>query len=203
MKKCLVLAPLFLTFFMPALAGEKRSPGEELIRHARSLLGTPYRLGGRLAQGAQGIDCQGVVFYAAERVGSCAWRSFDVFPSRSIPNQELGASVKGLAPVATSDLKVRDLRPGDVLHLLGPAKNPAEKSIGKLDGAPVWVWHMGIYSGQGRFIAGDHFAGEVVEEALIPYLKRHADEYVGIWVTRLSGTPHPRRCRHHRNMGAR
>ncbi len=79
--------------------------------------------------------------------------------------------------------------------MVGRDENPAEGAIGVLGGAPVWVWHTGIYSGEGRWIVGDHFAGKVVELPLLPYLRAHADSYQGVFVTRIAERPRPRRCR--------
>jgi hypothetical protein len=198
--------PDFGAFFLALLFAlapghrEKTAFGAQLVRHARELVGTPYQLGGRLRARAQGIDCQGVIFYAAERLMGCGWRSFDVFPSRSIQREELGKRVVGLDPVATEDLDVTRLKAGDVLHFVGPAENPAEGAIGTLGEDPIWVWHMGLYAGEGRFVVGDHFAGEVVETDLVTYLKAHEDEYVGLFVTRPTEKTRPNRCRSHPPM---
>ena len=123
-------------------------------------------------------------------------------PTRSIPAGELGARVAGLAPIATRDLDTKRLLRGDVLWLVGPAHNPAEPAIAELDGAPVWVWHTAIYAGDGRLLAGDHFAGRVVEEPLLPYLRAHDDVYTGLIVTRLDDAPmRPTKgCRKHAPM---
>lgn len=177
-----------------------RSTALLFVTAARELLGVPYDFGGRLRDAEDGIDCQGVLFYAAERVGACGWKSFSVFPTKSIPYGELGAPVEGMAPVASADLDVSKLQPGDVLQLVGSAENPAEPAIGTLKGRPVWVWHTGLYSGGGRWIVGDHFAGQVVEVDLTRYLADHADTYSGLMVTRMAGGPRPKRCRQHPPM---
>jgi cell wall-associated NlpC family hydrolase len=173
---------------------------ERFVSSARELLGVPYLLGGRMRRPGEGIDCQGVLFYAAERVGRCGWKSFSVLPSVSVPAGELGAAVEGLSPVASSALDVSRLLPGDVLLLVGFAPNPAEPAIGELQGRPVWVWHTGLYSGGGKWIVGDHFAGKVVEEDLQAYLAAHADMYSGLVVTRMTAGPRPGRCRTHPPM---
>jgi cell wall-associated NlpC family hydrolase len=175
------------------------SENERFVSAARELIGVEYDLGGRLQPG-RGVDCQGVLFYAAERTGPCGWKSYSVMPTRSVPRGELGAAVDGLAPVATSALDLRLLRTGDVLWFVGPANNPAEPAIAELDGVKVWVWHTAVYAGDGRFIVGDHFAGAVVEEELLPYLREHADEYAGLLVTRMTRGPTPARCRRHAPM---
>lgn len=174
-----------------------------MVTHARELLGVPYHFGGRLGAapvGREGIDCQGLLFYAAERIGGCGWRSFSVFPTRSVASGELGARVPGLAPVSTADLRLTDLQPGDVLLFVGPEENPAEPAIGELKHAPVWVWHTGLYAGAGNFLVGDHYAGEAVEIPLLPYLTAHADAYSGLFVTRMTDGPKPLRCRKHPPM---
>lgn len=131
--------------------GSSRTPWpERFVSAARELLGVPYSLGGRMRRTGDGIDCQGVLFYAAERVGRCGWKSFSVLPTVSVPAGELGAAVDGLAPVASFALDVSRLLPGDVLLLVGFSENPAEPSIGELQGRPVWVWHTDLYSEPGR-----------------------------------------------------
>ncbi len=168
-------------------------PGPKLVRSAREALGVPYRLGGRMRGPTDGLDCQGLVFYSVERLGPCAWRSFSVFPTESIRRGELGQPV--LEPTLTGEVDLAGLRPGDILWLVGFSENPKEPAIGTLGGRPVWVWHLALYSGDGKMIAGDHHAGEVAELQLLPYLVEHADEYAGLLVTRLDGPPAPRRCR--------
>ncbi|NTX17149.1 hypothetical protein HUA76_40885 [Myxococcus sp. CA056] len=179
---------------------ERARLAERFVLAAREVLGVPYVLGGRLREGGAGLDCQGVLFYAAERVGRCGWKSFSVLPTVSVPAEELGASVSGLSPVASSSLEVSRLLPGDVLWLVGFDANPAEGAVGELSGRPVWVWHTGLYSGNGKWIVGDHFAGEVVEVDLVTYLKEHADTYSGLVVTRMEQGPRPGRCRQHAPM---
>ena len=114
----------------------------------------------------EGIDCQGVLFIAAESVSECGWKSFDTRPTRSVANRELGAPVTGMAPVRSDALDISQLRPGDILLLVGPGENSREPAIAKLDEVAVWVWHTGIYTGDGNWIVGDHIAGEVVEDIL-------------------------------------
>lgn len=183
-----------------ALAQSRASPQERFVAAAREVLGVPYDFGGRLRDARDGIDCQGVLFYAAERVGPCGWKSFSVMPTQSVPAGELGVAVEGLAPVASAELDVSKLQPGDVLLLVGYGENPAEPSIGTLKGQPVWVWHTGLYSGGGQWIVGDHFAGEAVEVDLRQYLAAHAESYAGLVVTRMAEGPRPKRCRKHAPM---
>jgi len=169
-----------------------------MVEAARELLGQPYQFGGRLKRAGEGIDCQGLLFYAAERVGRCGWRSFSVMPTESIPRGELGRSVEGLSPVATADLDTARLQPGDVLWLLYAAENPAEPSIAELGEDEVWVWHTALYAGDGRFLHADPFGGKVIEEPLVPFLEGYG--YAGVWVTRMTAGPAPHRCRKHAKM---
>lgn len=166
---------------------------------AREVLGVPYLFGGRMRKPGEGLDCQGVLFYAAERVGRCGWKSFSVFPTKAIPSAELGAAVDGMTPVASAELDISKLLPGDVLWLVGYAANPAEPAIGKLGGLDVWVWHTGLYAGGGKWIVGDHYAGRVVETDLRAYLEEHPS-YAGVYVTRMTKAPAPVRCRRHAAM---
>lgn len=175
---------------------------ERLVSSARELVGVPYDLGGRL-QGTRGTDCQGLLFYAAERIARCGWRSFSVFPTRSIPSGELGAPVHGGGPVATAEIDLSRLEAGDVLWLVGSAVNPAEPAIGELPSGPVWVWHTALYTGGGWFVHADFFTGIVVEEPLLPYLQAHPDSFEGVLVTRMTDGPAPARCRRHAPMTRR
>jgi len=198
--QALPTGPIGKTLLEP-VTGEDAGPRTPpMVASARELLGVPYHFGGRLRPGREGIDCQGVLFYAAERVSNCGWRSFSVFPTRALASSELGDRVPGLDPIATSSVRLAKLRAGDVLLFVGPSKNPVEPAIGSLEGQPVWVWHTGLYSGDGHFIVGDHYAGEAVETPLLPYLKAHADAYSGLFVTRMTEGPRPRRCRKHPKM---
>jgi cell wall-associated NlpC family hydrolase len=198
----LILMLLLLDSQEGAWAQRPMAASMRYVAAARELLGVPYTFGGRMRRAGEGIDCQGVLFYAAERVGRCGWKSFSVMPTRSVAEEELGRTVEGLAPVASAKLDVTRLEPGDVLLLVGYGRNPAEPSIGLLEGQPVWVWHTGLYTGQGKWLVGDHFAGQVVEVDLAHYLAEHADSYAGVWVTRMTRGPGPQRCRTHAPMQA-
>jgi len=79
-----------------------------------------------------------------------------------------------------------------------PIENEAEPSIGSLNAEPVWVWHVGVYSGAGNWINANAFEGRVVEESLRDYLLDH--DVGGIFVTRMSRRPTPAHCRHNRRM---
>ncbi|MHB8875630.1 MAG: hypothetical protein ACYC8T_18245 [Myxococcaceae bacterium] len=178
------------------------SSATKMVAAAREVLGTPYQFGGRL-RGGEGLDCQGVLFLAAEAIGRCGWKSFSVYPTLMVKAQELGAPVEGLSPVRSDRLDLARLEPGDVLLLVHPTENPAEGPIATLDGAPVWVWHTGLYAGGGKWLVGDHFAGKVVETDLAKYLADHASSYTGVFVTRMKVAPAPARCRTGPAMGAR
>lgn len=172
---------------------------QKAVAAAKSLVGTTYQMGGRL-RGAEGIDCQGVVFYALERISSCGWKSFSVNPTESVRFKELGEGVPGLFPVATDELDASLLQPGDVVMLLAPVENPAEPSMVTLGGERLWVWHVGLAIGDGKWINADPFTGEVTEGDLLPYLREH--EYPAIAVTRMERGPKPHRCRQHALMGS-
>lgn len=165
------------------------------LEAGRALKGQPYQLGGRLKKG-QGVDCEGVVFAVAERLTGCGWRSFPVDPTVMLATRALGDRVKGLDPVASAELDLTRLQPGDVVLLVAPTRNPKEGPIGQLAGVDVWVWHTGVYSGDGRWLVGDHYAGEVVEVPLADYLREHADAYQGVFVLRPAGR-RPPTCRRH------
>jgi cell wall-associated NlpC family hydrolase len=171
---------------------------EIMVSAARDLLGVNYELGGRLRKAGEGIDCQGVLFYAAERIGRCGWKSYSVMPTQSVARRELGKRVEGLDPVATGALDIALLEPGDIIMLVGFEPNPKEPAIGKLGDRDVWVWHTGLYSGGGRFIEAD--IPVVVETDLAAYLAEYADFYTGLFVTRMDRGPKPKTCRRHEAM---
>jgi cell wall-associated NlpC family hydrolase len=191
---------LFLVFIAVIGAPDARHTNVAFVEHARKLLGVPYVLGGRMRRTAPGVDCQGVLFYAAQAVSSCGWRSFSVFPTVAVQSGELGRPVDGLAPVATDELDTASLQIGDLLFLVSPVQNPREEAIAQLRRRPVWVLHTGVYSGGGNWIVGDHYAGRVVETPFVPYLREHSDIYSGVYVLRMDRGPQPKSCRKHKPM---
>lgn len=162
-----------------------------MVARARQLVGTPYVLGGR--KPGQALDCQGVVFLAAEAVRRCSWKSYSVYPTVTVKRQELGAPVPGLSPVSTAALDVSKLKAGDFVMLLADVENPAEGPLAKLDEADQWVWHVGLFSGEGKWINADPFSGETQEGPLAEFLEEHG--YTGVFVTRMTAGPRPSRCR--------
>ncbi|MFT3706070.1 MAG: hypothetical protein QM817_00245 [Archangium sp.] len=166
------------------------------VEGARSQVGTFYELGGRRRAPGEGIDCLGVVFAGAERATGCGWKSFSYNPTELVAKKQLGTPVEGLNPVTSKSLELSKLQPGDVLMLVAADKNPKEGPIGKLDGVDVWVWHVGVYAGDGKWIVGDHFAMQAVETDLLAYLNEHADTYSGVFVVRPPGVK-PKPCRKH------
>jgi hypothetical protein len=188
---------MVLAYNQPAL-GLSVDRQQKIVQAARELLGTNYDFGGRLRDKNDGIDCQGLVFYAAERIGSCNWKSFSTMPTKTVKNQELGTPVDGLSPVAFKDLDLDKLQTGDVINMVAPIKNNAEPAIGKLEDQDVWVWHVGMYTQDGHWIHADPFSGKVVEENLKNYLGQYS--YQGIYVTRMQNGPSPKYCRKHRPM---
>ena len=61
------------------------------------------------------------------------------------------------------------------------------------------MWHVGLATGDGKWIHADPFSGQVIEGDLLGYLREHP-EYAGIAVTRMAQEPQPRRCRQHPPM---
>jgi cell wall-associated NlpC family hydrolase len=194
--KRLVLLLLVITLPSQALPP---SSAKLLLERARKYLGTPYEFGGRnrLVSGGrrEGIDCQGLVFLAAQALTKCSWKSFSNLNVEQVSRKELGTPVDGMAPIASADLELTKLEAGDSLMLVAPDQNPAEAPIGKLAEQDVWVWHVGLYAGDGKWVVGDHFAGAVVETDLKAYLAEHADVYSGVFVMRMASAPKPARCR--------
>ena len=166
-----------------------------MLQAARELKGVPYTFGGRLREG-EGIDCLGLIYFAAERVGPCGWKSFSVNPTTLVKRKELGVPVPGLSPAAVDAFDAGALQPGDVVFLLSPSKNPAEPSIASIDGGAMWVWHTGLATEDGRFIEAD--IPTVIEPDLNEYL--HLYGYAGIYVLRMKDGPKPATCRKHAPM---
>lgn len=198
-RALMVLLALGCGMPRPAFA-LSRTTAARMVAAARELLGVPYELGGRLRTPTQGTDCQGVIFHAAQAVSGCGWRSFSVYPTLTVQSGELGQPVFSSGPLWSRDLDISRLEPGDMLFLVQLVENPAEGPIGTLDGAPAWVGHTGMYTGEGRWIVGDHFAGAVVEVPLAAYLEEHRDSYPGLVVLRMKTGPSPARCRKHAPM---
>ncbi|MFZ5479127.1 MAG: C40 family peptidase [Myxococcota bacterium] len=169
----------------PAIAEEPApvavaEPSPPIVLAARRYLGRPWRWGGR----GETLDCLGLVFLAWSDVTGKPWRKLSVNPTTLVAEAQLGAPVPGLDGVRARRIDYELLRAGDVVYFLGPRRNPNEPSLVSIEGVPLWVWHVGLYSGGGRFVVGDPFAGEVVETDLAAYLADHDDWYVGIYVTR-------------------
>lgn len=199
------IAPLAARAARGERAATARDLGARLASRAKELIDVEFDLGGRLQRG-RGIDCQGLVFWALERETGCGWKSFSVMPAESIARHELGTPVVGVSPVRSDRVDLRLLRPGDVLYFLASTENPQEKYLTTLEAAsdpgealptPVWVWHMGLYAGDGLVIHADPYvAGKVVEQPLSELLAG----FDGLYATRLQGRPRPKRCRQHRAM---
>jgi len=168
---------------------------------ATALVSTPYEFGGRLRRGAPGVDCLGVVFAAAEAATGCGWKSYPVKPTELVRQRVLGAPVEGLSPVTSAQLDTTALRPGDVLLLLSASQNPAEPALATVDGRALWVWHTGLALGDGKWVVGDHFAGQTVVTDLRAYLNEHPD-YEAVFVLR-GPLVKPKPCRQHARLGAR
>lgn len=151
-----------------------------VVEAARRYLGRPYSFGERGAE----LDCMGLVFLSWADATGGRWRRLSVNPTEIVAKQQLGPPVPGLAGVLAADIDYGRFEPGDVIFFLGPDENPNEPALARVGGTPMWVWHMGMWTGGGRFIVGDHFAGKVVEQDLEPYLAAHRDQYPGIYVVR-------------------
>lgn len=166
----------------PAPPAATPAPAPPLVERARAYLGRPYAFGGR----GKSLDCMGLVFLAWEDAGRGRWRKLSVNPTTLVSRASLGQPVPGVSPAAAAGLDLGALAPGDVLFLLGYDENPAEPALATLAEGEAWVWHMGMYTGGGNFIVGDHYAGRVVEEPLLPYLARH-ENYAGVYAVRPQG----------------
>jgi hypothetical protein len=182
-----------------SLQAQALPPGKaaRLVAAARELLGVQYQFGGRLQPDA-GIDCLGLLFYAAERVSPCGWRSYSVYPTRLVRRGELGQPVKGLSPVAVEALDVSLLEAGDVVLLLADVPNPGEPALTTLDGGALWVWHTGLATGDGGFIQAD--LPQVIEGDLKQWLEGTQGAYAALYVLRMRQGPSPSVCRRHAPM---
>ncbi len=172
-----------LLLLVPAHAQEAPvEPAARSVVAARRYLGRPYGWAGRGAE----LDCMGLVFRAWSDATGQSWRTLSVNPTTLVAKRQLGAPVPGLDGVANADIPWERLRSGDVIFFLGEQENVREPALLNLNGAPLWVWHMGLYAGgpARTFVVGDHYEGQVAELSLPAYLAAHGDVYVGIYVTR-------------------
>src|SRR5688572_26654718 len=110
---------LALALTLTGLAPEAQ---EKLTLEARKVLGVPYVLGGRLRKSGDGLDCQGLVFFALQSISKCGWRSWSVMPTTSVKG-ELGLPVEGASPVASSNIDVTKLQAGDIIWFVDPLQN--------------------------------------------------------------------------------
>lgn len=166
---------------------------QQAIAAARALLGTPYVFGGRLRAHEGGTDCLGVIFAALEAATGCGWRSFTVSMTDAFARKEFGQMVEGFAPVRSVDAKFERLRPGDLLFFAGPLNNRGEPAAATVDGVGLWVAHTGMFTGEGRFIVGDHYAEKTIETELRAYLNKHPYPYV--FAVRPVSLPNVKVCR--------
>lgn len=83
--------------------------GADVVRVARSYLGTPFHHQGRLP--GVGLDCAGVVICAARELGVVA-EDFDITGYARTPD---GASLIGWCREYMDEVSREDMRPGDVL----------------------------------------------------------------------------------------
>lgn len=114
----------------PASAATAQPPSpqrtQQVLASASTLLGTPYLLGGRRANGGdptRGVDCSEFTAWAYERVGvKLPWNAQQQYN-------------------ATARVDYNNLQPGDLVFFRGTDPND-----------PDPITHVGIYVGNGRFI---------------------------------------------------
>jgi len=158
-----------VTAALPRLAPFVRHGAPEaLLRAALRQTGVPYRWGGR---SRRGVDCVGLVFVAFRDAWGVPVRAF----GRHVgSNAEVAARIGRLKGVRLADepgfAQGKDLRRGDVLFFLAPVENPAEPAFARVDGEPVWVWHVGLHAGAGRVLHAAPGAA-VVEEPIAEVLR--------------------------------
>jgi hypothetical protein len=195
----------FLTVVIVGLASPAAAlppaTSARVVGAARELVGVKYQLGGRLRTNGEGIDCQGLIFYGLAGISRCGYPSYSLNPTENVAWRELGSPVPGLAPAAARSFDQALLKPGDVIFLLAPSRNPREPSLTTLDGIPQWVWHTGLATDGGAWIHADYTTGYVREEDLRGFLVKNG--YAGVFVLRMDQGPTPRKCRHHAPMKRR
>jgi hypothetical protein len=196
MRKVCVLV-VISTLASPALALPP-DRGARVVAAARELVGVKYQLGGRLRRSGEGIDCQGLIFYGLQRIDCCGYLSYSLNPTENVAWRELGSPVPGLAPAGARSFDESLLRPGDVVFLLAPTRNPREPPLTTLENTPLWVWHTGLATRGGAWIHADYTTGRVREEGLRGFLVKNG--YAGVFVLRMDKGPAPRQCKHHAPM---
>jgi len=148
-----------------------------LVVEARKSLDVPFRWEGRGTKRLPGLDCLGLLFKSLEATTGLSWKKWSVAPSRLI--EQLEGRQFTIYLKKNRDLAIkRRMNSGDIVFLMWADMPTWDKPTGKvekieLDGsrrmAPMWIWHTGIYSGNGKFIHASPYSGGVVEEDLLDF----------------------------------
>lgn len=131
---------------------EAPTRAERALAAGETLLGEPYRWGGRNEPGHPGVDCLGLLYLAWGSVTGTPWRRYPVNPSEIVASGLLGAPVPGLDGVLRAEVDMATLRPGDVLYFLMANYEIPDTPLWGHEGTPHWPWHTGLYVGEGRVL---------------------------------------------------
>jgi cell wall-associated NlpC family hydrolase len=138
---------------------------KRLVDYSRSKLETPYRFNGRLTTKHPDLDCMGICFRAYALVYGEKWTSYSVIPSRLIKAGQLGSAIDGKAHSYSEDF-IRLLQPGDIIYFLVDYPAISDAAVAIEGDKSFWVYHMGLFTEDGKVIHASPWAGKVVEEEL-------------------------------------
>lgn len=161
----LTILLLGILLFPPAALCAVSTQQSRLVDYARSKLDTPYRFNGRLTTIHPDLDCMGICFRAYASVYSEKWTAYSVIPSKLIKAGQLGSAIDGKAHVYSEDL-VDILQPGDIIYFLVDYPAIKDAAVVTEGDKSFWVYHMGLYTEDGKLIHASPWAGKTVEEEL-------------------------------------
>jgi hypothetical protein len=124
------------------------------------------------------MDCLGRLYRAWGSVTGTGWRAYPVNPSELVASGLLGVPVAGMAGVMRADLRLSQLKAGDVLYLLIAGHEIPDAPL-LIDGdTRYWPWHTALYAGYAEVLHAEP-GGAVRRESL------HALAFDALYVTRL------------------
>jgi len=151
----------------------------KILTYAKSKLGAPYGWGGRETKKNPNLDCMGLCFRAYASTFGDKWYKYSVIPSELIKSGKLGDVVLKGNPV--NEASIEAMKPGDVVYILinfnfsTKSAETNNKAVAVINDQKYWVFHMGIYSRDGKMIHASPWDSKVVEESI-------AERFTGYYI---------------------